>query len=252
MPVRHVQYGGGGGRGGGGGPVEDTQCDGYGTNQRAHHNGAAGGRRGREISYATGMDWDERPMSGRRREQSWGEGGGAAAAPPPRSHFREDSNRPPNHLEGRREMMMPSRADGGRNIGPNYDGTNTRNDAFSGGEQGLRGRGARYDTMMNGDDIRGTMMGTQTGGGGGGYQYHQQQQHHREQQGYVYAGGFMGGGVSGGDRAVLHASIAATAAAKAGVSTRASTMHNPVDHEELERIKAKKDAYRRDLEAQVT
>ena len=150
--------------------------------------------------------------------------------------------------------MMPSRADGGRNIGPNYDGTNTRNDAFSGGEQGLRGRGARYDTMMNGDDIRGT-MGTQTGGGGGGYQYQQQQHHHRERQGYVYAGGSVGVGVSGGDRAVLHAvpaPIAAAAVAKAGVSTRASTMHNPVDHEELEKIKAKKDAYRRDLEAQVT
>lgn len=33
--------------------------------------------------------------------------------------------------------------------------------------------------------------------------------------------------------------------------TRASTMHNPVDLEELASIKAKKDAYRRDLEEQV-
>ncbi len=36
------------------------------------------------------------------------------------------------------------------------------------------------------------------------------------------------------------------------VSTKASTMHNPVDPEELARIKAKKDSYRRDLETQVT
>ena len=36
------------------------------------------------------------------------------------------------------------------------------------------------------------------------------------------------------------------------VSTKASTMHNPVDPEELARIKAKKDSYRRDLEIQVT
>lgn len=36
------------------------------------------------------------------------------------------------------------------------------------------------------------------------------------------------------------------------VSTKASTMHNPVDPEELARIQAKKDAYRRDLETQVT
>lgn len=35
------------------------------------------------------------------------------------------------------------------------------------------------------------------------------------------------------------------------VSTKASTMHNPVDPEELARIQAKKDAYRRDLETQV-
>lgn len=33
--------------------------------------------------------------------------------------------------------------------------------------------------------------------------------------------------------------------------TKASTMHNPVDPEELARIQAKKDAYRRDLETQV-
>ena len=96
MPVRHVQYGGGGGRGGGGGPVEDTQCDGYGTNQRAHHNGAAGGRRGREISYATGMDWDERPMSGRRREQSWGEGGGR------QQHHHQD------HIFGKTVIVLPT------------------------------------------------------------------------------------------------------------------------------------------------
>lgn len=36
------------------------------------------------------------------------------------------------------------------------------------------------------------------------------------------------------------------------VSTKASTMHNPVDPEELAKIQAKKDSYRRDLEAQVT
>lgn len=36
------------------------------------------------------------------------------------------------------------------------------------------------------------------------------------------------------------------------VSTKASTMHNPVDPEELARIQAKKDSYRRDLETQVT
>lgn len=41
-------------------------------------------------------------------------------------------------------------------------------------------------------------------------------------------------------------------AAPVQVSTRASMMHNPVDSEELERIKAKKDAYRKDLEAQVS
>lgn len=35
------------------------------------------------------------------------------------------------------------------------------------------------------------------------------------------------------------------------VSTKASTMHNPVDLGELARIQAKKDSYRRDLEAQV-
>lgn len=34
-------------------------------------------------------------------------------------------------------------------------------------------------------------------------------------------------------------------------ATRASTMHNPIDVEELARIRSKKDAYRRDLEAQV-
>lgn len=38
----------------------------------------------------------------------------------------------------------------------------------------------------------------------------------------------------------------------ARLSTRTSTMHNPIDSEELMRIKAKKDAYRRDLEAQVS
>ncbi|CAM9966762.1 unnamed protein product, partial [Hapterophycus canaliculatus] len=35
------------------------------------------------------------------------------------------------------------------------------------------------------------------------------------------------------------------------VSTKASTMHNPIDPEELARIQAKKDSYRRDLEAQM-
>lgn len=35
------------------------------------------------------------------------------------------------------------------------------------------------------------------------------------------------------------------------VSTKASTMHNPVEPEELARLQAKKDAYRKDLETQV-
>ncbi|CAM9788995.1 unnamed protein product, partial [Ectocarpus sp. 13 AM-2016] len=34
-------------------------------------------------------------------------------------------------------------------------------------------------------------------------------------------------------------------------STKASKMHNPVDAEELARIQAKKESYRRDLEAQM-
>lgn len=45
--------------------------------------------------------------------------------------------------------------------------------------------------------------------------------------------------------AVLHPS-----AQMVGIS-RTDTMHNPADAEELAAVKAKKDAYRRDLEAQV-
>lgn len=63
---------------------------------------------------------------------------------------------------------------------------------------------------------------------------------HREQQEHRYSGprGHSGGAQAGGGGVGVR-------------STKASTMHNPVDPEELARIQAKKESYRRDLEAQV-
>lgn len=213
-------------------------------------------------------------MSGRLEQSRRGGGRGA-----PRGPQQWEGNGRSHVPEGRREMM-PSWADGGGgggDVGPSYHGThNTRDGAYLGSERGVRDdQGVRYDTM-GGDDVRGatTMTMTQRGEGGGGYyqQQHQQHQHqhrhrdpqrqgsppsnsshhhhhhHREQEEYGYAGSL---GAPGGAVPLHRAVPVAATAANTGVSRRASSMHNPVDHEELARIQAKKDAYRRDLEAQV-
>ena len=266
MPEQHDPYGQEG-------LVAETQYDAYGANQRARNGGGDGGgfneAAGRRETFAAGRN--ERPMSG-RLEQS--RRGGEGAGTPGAQQWEE--NRRPHVSEGRREMM-PSWADGGgrSHVGPSYHEThnNTRNRTFLGSETGLReDLGVRYGPM-GGDGVRGASTTTTTTTTtaergerrGGNYQQQQQHRHRspqregsppssssrhhhrREQQeyGYTRSVGAPGGAV------VLHHTVPAAAAANAGVSTRASTMHNPVDHEELARIRAKKDAYRRDLGAQV-
>ena len=70
-----------------------------------------------------------------------------------------------------------------------------------------------------------------------------QQWERRVQQQHRYSG--LGDPPGGGP-------VAGVGAGAGMVSTKASNMHNPVDPEELAKIQAKKDSYRRDLEAQVT
>lgn len=57
--------------------------------------------------------------------------------------------------------------------------------------------------------------------------------------------GQTGGGGEGSSPVTMHA------ASFVGASTRASNMHNPKNSEELASIRAKKESYRKDLEAQV-
>eukprot|EP00752_Nemacystus_decipiens_P012874 g11397.t2 len=87
-----------------------------------------------------------------------------------------------------------------------------------------------------------------------GRNHNDQQWERRGEHEYRYSGpGAPPGGVP---TAGLGVGARAGAGAGAGVgvgvvSTKASNMHNPVDSEELAKIQAKKDSYRRDLEAQM-
>lgn len=108
-----------------------------------------------------------------------------------------------------------------------------------GGEEHSLGYRTQEDYNVGAGDVERAWRG------GGGGEYRGSQLEHP-------AGGGQGRGYEYSEPANGPGGASQRTVPATGGSTRASFMHNPVDPEELARAKAKKDAYRRDLEAQVT
>lgn len=163
-------------------------------------------------------DYDELEYpTGRRGNAKWvADGISASGLPPPRRDFVDNGER-----RGERwgtSGPYPERGGGypsSRSRLPEFGGKNTRQESWDITNPSV---GGGYNRDVHPGPIR----------------------DHREQQDRRY---FGPRGPPGGAPAV---------GGGVGVrSTKASTMHNPVDPEELARIQAKKESYRRDLEAQV-
>ncbi|CAM9579501.1 unnamed protein product [Ectocarpus sp. 4 AP-2014] len=155
--------------------------------------------------------------TGRRGNARWvADGISTSGLPPPRREFADDGER-----RGERwgtSGSYPERGGGypvNRSILPEFGGKNARQESLETTNPSV-GHGYIRDVHLG--PIR----------------------DHREQQDHWY---FGPRGPPGGAPAV---------GGGVGVcSTKASKMHNPVDPEELTRIQAKKESYRRDLEAQM-
>ncbi|CBJ26598.1 expressed unknown protein [Ectocarpus siliculosus] len=163
--------------------------------------------------YPSRGDYDELEYpTGRRGNAKWvADGISASGLPPPRRDFVDDGER-----RGERwgtSGPYPERGGG-------YPGNRTRLPEFGGKSWDITNPsvGGGHDRNVHPGPIR----------------------DHREQQDRRYFGprGPPGGAPAAGGGVGVR-------------STKASTMHNPVDPEELARIQAKKESYRRDLEAQM-
>lgn len=176
------------------------------------------------------------PLEGRRGSDWPGVDGIPSGLPPPR-RVRTRNDRHSGWDSGR--GLGEERREGRRLGGP---------PPAEGGNVNSAMQEHRAPTKTSGD---GVARGGWPGGGGGEYSSSRnqfdQQWEARGQQEYRYSGP---GAQPGGSPVAVDG--AGGGVGVAVVSTKASTMHNPVDPGEMAKIQAKKDSYRRDLEAQVS
>lgn len=206
-------------------PVPDTRHKVYGGNSNQHR--ASGGYNG--LTH---------PMEGQRGSR-WisDEGSISSLPPPPQGDFVSGSQ---DYGWGDERGMGEKRGSWGTN-GPSLAR------GFEAATSRISDRGS--NTWQGGQSVAVNSRTNVDGGwrktDGGGYP-----RVHRDGQPWEHGGPpeyrHLGPEVPPGGAPAVGVGVGAGV-----VCTKASTMHNPVDPEELARIQAKKNAYRRDLETQV-